>query len=127
MAALVGALLWQRLRARRSVLAVLLLAAAVPGAIGVLVWRGDAPARRDELAEEVQEAVEEIETRAPWPGPVAVVRETDDVRFPLGRYALPTRSTPATPSVELELVGGKLATDCAPDPATQHIVCGDGK
>lgn len=123
--ALAGALLWQRRGARRSALAALLLAAAVPGAVGVLVLRGDAPARRDELADEVEAAVEEIEARAPWPGPVAVVRETDDVRFPLGRYALPTRARPATPAVELELVGSKLDTDCEPNPATRHVVCGD--
>lgn len=124
---LVGAWAWLRPGARRAGLAVLLLVAAAPGLVGVLVLRADAPLRRGELARTVATAVATLETNAPWPGPVAVVREEDDVRFPLGRYAVPSRPAPASPTVELELVGTKLATDCHLDAATRHLVCGDAR
>jgi len=62
-----------------------------------------------------------------WPRTSAqVVREDDDVLFPVGRYALPSRPPLGDAGVHLELRGPSLAPDCRTDEASGHRVCGSG-
>ncbi len=123
--ALVGAFLWLRPGARRLGLFAALLLAAVPGSVVVVALRADAPLRRDALAEQLDDTLDEVQAHAPWPGPpVAVVKEEDDVLFPLGRYALPARPSGVTPAVELELLGHRLDVTCRRGVPARHVVCG---
>jgi hypothetical protein len=54
-----------------------------------------------------------------------VVREDDDVLFPVGRYVLPSRP-PVDAGVLLELRGPSLVTACRTDEGNGHRVCGSG-
>ncbi len=111
-------------RRGRWLLPVLLFAASVPGLMHVLVLRADAPLRRGALARQVEGTLTEIERVAKWPKPVHVARDDDDVLFPLGRYAVPTR-TQAGPGVqELELRGTVLSAQCRGE---QPAVCGEAR
>jgi hypothetical protein len=124
--AVVAAVLLLRRRAFNTLSAALVLA-AVPGALAVLGWRADAPLRRPALSAAVREQLAVLERSAPWPdGGVVVVREDDDVLFPLGRYAVPSRPAPPTPAVKLELRGAVLRSLCVEDAASGHRVCGVG-
>lgn len=107
---------------RPRILFALLAAGALPGAVHVLVLRGDAPLRRGGMAEAVRVTLRDLQNRVPWPGSkVSVVREDDDVLFPLGRYALPSRNTGP---VELELRSGVLGQVCRAE--AQRVICGGG-
>jgi hypothetical protein len=113
------------LKRRPAVVLLVLLVAAIPGLVSLLVLRADAPTRRGGLATVIEARVTELKARARWPsGAVRVVREEDDVWFPLGRYALPGRPTPLGPAVELELVGASLGEGCRDDATSGHVVCG---
>lgn len=85
----------------------LLVLGAVPGLVHVLAFRADAPLARPAFAGLIRQRVDELKARAPWPGQVQVVREEDDVFFPLGRYALPSRPV-VDGGVLLELGSGPL-------------------
>ena len=127
--ALLAALLFLVLlrRHRRGAVLGLLVAGALPGLYCLVVLRGDAPTRRPALAAAIGATLTGLEARAPWPSAkVRVVREDDDVLFPLGRYALPERRTDEGPAVELELRGALLGQGCHEDEATGHVVCGAG-
>lgn len=115
-------------RNARLVLAVL-IAAALPGWYWVTVVRADAPATRAQLGVDITSTLTDLQQQAPWPKvSVQVVREDDDVLFPLGRYALPSRVTPEVgqPAIQLELRGAELGHRCTFDSATHHLVCGAG-
>lgn len=116
-----------RLHTRRGpLLAGLLLLGALPGLWQVLTQRADAPASRGALAGEVREAVAAVQAEVGWPATRArVVREDDDVLFPVGRYALPSRP-PLDAGVQLELRGPSLQAACFTEAATGHRVCGSG-
>lgn len=114
-----------RSRWGRSLLPGALLLTALPGAWCVLVTRADAPPARGALAATVSSSLAEVQASAPWPhGAVRVAHEDDDVLFPLGRYALPSRPEVAAPAVTLELRGASLGVRCAPAPRPGHVVCG---
>lgn len=99
-----------------------LLLAVLPGAVLIFAVRADAPLKRGELAANERSAIEAMHKKAPWPATrVRVVREDDDVVFPLGRYAFPSRPTTDAPQVELELLGTSLSLQCT---GTEHVVCG---
>lgn len=122
--AVVVVLWWLRGQRRGRWLAGLALAAALPGAWCVLVSRADAPLARPAMARRVETALATLEAVAPWPGtPVAIVHEDDDVLFPLGRYAWPARPA-VTSAVRVELRGGSLDVQCAPDVVRGTVVCG---
>lgn len=113
-------------RARGWLLAGLLTLGALPGLWQVLTQRADAPPSRGELAGEVREAVAAVQAEVGWPRTRArVVREDDDVLFPVGRYALPSRP-PLDAGVLLELRGPSLRAACRTEEATGHRVCGSG-
>jgi len=123
--ALALGLLWKRRRV--AVLGLLLLAAA-PGLWALLVLRADAPAKRPGLAATISSTLSELEARGAWPGSaVQVVREDDDVLFPLGRYAIPGRPPRSVPQVELELRGPLLGQGCQQVASTRRVVCGAGE
>lgn len=121
-AALVLTLAWLRGR-RPGWLPALVLLAAVPGVVCVLALRGDAPLRRPGTTAALTATLSALQREAPWPGtPVAIVHEDDDVLFPLGRYAWPSRPALERPAVRLELRGGALNVACVRDAAS--VVCG---
>ncbi len=121
--ALVIALLTLRRRRGTALILGALLVAAVPGAVHVLVMRADAPLKRGGLTTTVTGTLTELQARAPWPGAgVQVVREDDDVLFPLTRYAVPTRASSA--GVMLEVRGSALAAQCREEAGRQ--ICGAG-
>ena len=60
--------------------------------------------------------------RTGWPEPVAVVRDDDDVLFPLGRYAIPTRTALDAGVHTIELRGTRLSVTCR---GYAPIICGD--
>ncbi|MBL8918040.1 MAG: hypothetical protein JNJ54_04195 [Myxococcaceae bacterium] len=116
-----------RTRRARVVLPALLLLAAVPGAFEVLVRRADAPGRRASLATLVRVGLSDLEQVASWPSaPVKVVRDDDDVLFPLARYAWPSRPDGVDGGVEVELRGNVLTTACRGDALAGRTVCGVG-
>jgi hypothetical protein len=113
----------------KAVLAALTLT-ALPGLAWVLVLRADAPAKRGSVAADIASTLEDLRAHAPWPGtPVRIVREDDDVLFPLGRYAMPSRpaSPHPSPEVQLELRGDRLGEPCRTDAASGHVICGAGE
>lgn len=124
--ALVVTVVVLRTRWARVALPALMLLAAVPGAVEVLGRRADAPGRRASLATLVRVGLSDLEQVASWPAtPVKVVRDDDDVLFPLARYAWPSR--PAVDGgVEVELRGSALTTACRRDALTGRTVCGVG-
>lgn len=116
---------WLRDRRPRWLLAATAILAALPGAWCVVALRADAPLARPAMAARVETTLATLEAVAPWPGaPVAIVHEDDDVLFPLGRYAWPTRPAVTAPSTRLELRGGSLDVQCAPDQVRGTVVCG---
>ncbi|MBK7864890.1 MAG: hypothetical protein IPJ65_41095 [Archangiaceae bacterium] len=114
------------LRRRPRWLALLLAASMLPGLWQVVAVRADAVPHRGELARAVRRTLDDVQAKAPWPGPVRVVREDDDVLFPLVRYAVPTRPPVSGPAVELEVRAGPLGAPCGLDPVSGHLVCGAG-
>lgn len=111
-----------RRRNARWLLPAMLLAATGPGLLQVLVLRADAPLRRGALAKQVEGTLTEIERVAKWPKPVHVGRDDDDVLFPLGRYAVPTRTESGPGVQELELRGTVLSARCRGE---QPAICGE--
>lgn len=124
-AAVVIGLFLVRRRARGALLVVLALA-AVPGLVQVLALRADAPVSRVELGRTIATTLADLQQHAPWPvHPVAVVREDDDVMFPLTRYAVPARlEAPPAGAIELETRGARLGVRCRVEGARN--ICGDG-
>lgn len=115
---------WLRGRRPRWLLAALAVVAAAPGAWCVLALRGDAPLKRPAMAARIESSLGTLERQAPWPAtPVAIVHEDDDVLFPLGRYAWPSRPALHAPSARIELRGASLDVECAPDLARGTVVC----
>ncbi len=109
------AFLGLRRRWGRLALGGLLLVGGVAGSIQVLALRADAPLARPGAARPVAESVEALRAAVPWPSPIEVRHEDDDVTFPLGRYAVPTRARSAP--LGLEVRGTKLPLDCRSDEA----------
>ena len=110
---------------RPAVAVVLLLLGAIPGFVHVLALRADAPFTRAVMTESIRTTLGDLQTRVPWPqSRVQVVREEDDVLFPLGRYALPSRPVPDGGAIELELRGGPLGQTCRQE--NQRVICGGG-
>jgi hypothetical protein len=121
------ALGWWRTRLRRPLLGGLLLLGALPGLALVMAQRGDAPPSRGAMAQQVEAAIAAVQLEVGWPRTFAqVVREDDDVLFPVGRYALPSRPPLADAGSLLELRGPSLEAGCRTDEATGHRVCGSG-
>ncbi|MFZ5441274.1 MAG: hypothetical protein ACOZQL_14800 [Myxococcota bacterium] len=116
-----AAVLWRRLP--RWAMAVALGVAALPGLAHVLVLRADAPASRPALATTIASTLEDLQRQAPWPR-VKLVREDDDVLFPLTRYAVPGRAPPVGEAIELETRGARLGVPCRSEGA--RVVCGAG-
>jgi len=104
----------------------LLALAAIPGLVHVLALRADAPLHRGAMAESIRVTLGDLQTRVPWPqSQVNVVHEEDDVLFPLGRYALPSRPVPdGGASIDLELRAGPLGQTCRQEQ--QRVICGGG-
>ena len=102
---------------RPLVLLALLIAGSLPGFVHLLVLRGDAPLKRWGLAGGIAATLDDLQRQVPWPQTqVSVVRE-DDALFPLGRYALPSRTTGP---LELELREGE-GTCRRAEP---RVICG---
>lgn len=94
-------------------LPVILFAPAALGLFHVFVARGDAPASRGATAAPIKSSIEAIQAAAPWPiVPITVVRDEDDVTFPLSRYAVPVRP-PSTIGVQLGVMGSALPLRCS--------------
>jgi hypothetical protein len=102
------------------------LLAALPATLGlweVWVHRLDAPAHRAVPAEVLADSVATLRSAAPWPlVPVEVVKEGDDVTFPLSRYAVPERSAKGA-LLRLEVDGRTLPLSCRDEPGGR-VVCG---
>ncbi len=66
------------------------------------------------MATIIEAQVDDFKTQLPWPtSPVFFVREEDDVLFPLGRYAWPSRPKPqGNPVQEVELGWGPFGQRC---------------
>lgn len=109
-------------RGPRWLAAVVLVLAALPGLSHVLALRADAPLGRGAVAGTIAGTLAELQARAPWPR-VTLVREDDDVMFPLTRYAVPGRA-PVDGGVELETRGAKLGEPCRVEGA--RVICGAG-
>lgn len=98
-------------------LPLILFAPAAFGLGHVFVARGDAPAHRRQIAAPIAKSLEALQTAAPWPiVPISIVREDDDVTFPLSRYAVPTRP-PVDGGVQLSVQGASLPLGCQPSGA----------
>ena len=111
-----------RLLKRPALTVVLLLLAAVPGLIHVVVLRADAPVQRGALAASIATTLSSLQAQVPWPQrQVSVVRE-DDLFFPLGRYALPSRTVGP---IEVELRNGPLGHGCREE--AQRVICGSAR
>jgi hypothetical protein len=115
-------------RTKRAALVVpvMLGLAAAPGLYSLAVQRADAPMNRAALTALVKVGVNDLKAQASWPqASLQVVRDDDDVLFPLARYAWPSR--PAVDGgVAIELRGSTLITACHRDATTDHVVCGVG-
>ncbi|MCU0698983.1 MAG: hypothetical protein MUC96_20970 [Myxococcaceae bacterium] len=113
-----------RSRAPRWVVALVLLAGALPG-LGALGWlRADAPHRRAALASSVTAGLADLARLAP--GPVArtlTVRDDGDVLFPLARYTWPARID-VDGGVLVDLHGSSLTTACRAEPSGLVVSCG---
>lgn len=108
---------------RPAVVAALLVVAAVPGFVHVLALRADAPLQRPAMTEAIGVTLRDLQQRVPWPAQqVKVVREEDDVLFPLGRYALPSRPEVSGAALELELGAGPFGQVCRQQE--QRVTCG---
>lgn len=114
--------LWRR--APRWALVGVLVIAALPGLAHVLLLRADAPASRPAVTSVIAATLAELQRRAPWPK-VKLVREDDDVLFPLTRYAVPGRAPPPPDAIELETRGAKLGEPCRAEGA--RVICGAGR
>lgn len=109
----------------RWLVPVVLMAAVVPGTVGVLWARADAPLRRALLAAKVGATLVTLGTYARGPRSNARVRrEDDDVLFPMMRYLLPARGAGPKPDWELEVRGSRLQPRCTADAASRTVVCG---
>ena len=109
---------------RPAVALVLLGLGAIPGLVHVLALRADAPIHRGVMTSAIRTTLDDLQTRVPWPqSQVKVVHEEDDVLFPLGRYALPSRPEPDG-GLELELRAGPLGQPCRRE--NQRVICGGG-
>lgn len=116
-------------RTKRAALVVpaLLGLAALPGLFALVVRRADAPMNRAALTALVKVGVNDLKAQAAWPqASLQVVRDDDDVLFPLARYAWPSRGA-VDGGVELELRGSALITACHHEAASGHVVCGVGR
>ncbi len=108
---------------RPAIIAGVLAVAAVPGFVHVLALRADAPLQRPALTSAIGTTLRDLQQRAPWPErQVEVVKEEDDVLFPLGRYALPSRPEVSGTAIELELGAGPLGAACRQQDA--RVSCG---
>lgn len=107
--------------ARRPVVAVtLLVLGSLPGLVHVLALRADSPIRRGAMSDSIKVTLGDLQTRVPWPqSQVTVVREEDDVLFPLGRYALPSRTGGP---LELVIGAGPLGQACRQEGL--RVTCG---
>ncbi len=99
-------------RIRCSALGLTLVFAAIPGLVHVLWLRGDAPLLRPHTAQTIHSTLDALQRLAPWPEPIAVTHEDDDVMFPLARYAVPTRSPAHGDARQLETYGATLLQGC---------------
>lgn len=106
-------------------LPVLLLLAAVPGLVHVVALRADAPLARPVLAAKVDQTLDAMQHAVPWPRPVHVAREEDDVLYPFVRYAVPSRSDSAPGVIELEVAGEHLPAKCRVEAPSGRVFCGD--
>lgn len=106
---------------KRPVVAVaLLVLGSLPGLVHVLALRADAPLARGAMTDSIKVTLGDLQTRVPWPqSQVTVVREEDDVLFPLGRYALPSRTGGP---LELVLGTGPVGQGCRQEG--QRVTCG---
>jgi hypothetical protein len=122
-AALVAAILVRR---APKWLPLLLFVPAAFGLFHVFIARGDAPLHRGATATQVSVSLDVLRERAPWPvQSVELVREDDDVTFPLSRYAVPARPPPSPGAVKLEVRGAQLPLHCRDEGA--RVICGDGE
>lgn len=120
-AAVIAVVLAVWLRRFRAAIPVILLLGALPGFVHVFWLRADAPHKRRSLTSQIVSSMAEFARHAPWPRmKVNVVKEDDDVLFPLLRYARPTR--PVTDGgVAMEVSGSSLRVTCSTIPG--RIIC----
>lgn len=117
------ALRFSRVGHRRTLLGLSMALAAIPGWIHVLGKRADAPVRRFATAGRVEHTLSDLKQRLDWPRRSwKMVHEEDDVLFPLGRYALPSRPASSGLSRNVELWHGPLGEACREEAFT--VVCG---
>ncbi len=109
------------------VLPALLLLAAVPGMVHVVGLRADAPLERPVLAAKIEHTLDALQHAAPWPRPVHVAREEDDVLYPFVRYAVPSRSESAPGVIELEVAGEHVPAECRVEAPSGRVFCGDSR
>ncbi|MFT3707042.1 MAG: hypothetical protein QM817_05170 [Archangium sp.] len=122
-AALIAAVL---VRKAPKWLPVLLFVPAAFGLFHVFVARGDAPLHRGAVATQVSTSLDVLKDRAAWPvQSVALLREDDDVTFPLSRYAVPARPPVNATAVQLEVRGTQLPLHCRDE--AQRVICGEGE
>jgi hypothetical protein len=125
------ALVVLRRRQLREVLALVLVAAALPGLRAILEARADAPAQRPWLAADVHDALGPLLESSSSPAtPARLVRNDDGPFAPLFFYAHPVHTLPGDGDVnDQELVDvreGPLRYGCDRDLATKALVCGKG-
>jgi hypothetical protein len=120
LAALVLGLIVLRARGawRRPAVTLALVAGGFAGLIQVALVRADAPVSRWMTVVPIRQSLETLAHLAPWPSPVAFIREEDDVTFPLTRYAVPTRR-PGPAAVTLDVRGSALPITCTPSGQCQ--------
>ncbi len=97
----------------------LLAMAALPGLWVVVAVRADGPVQRLALASTIEGTLSELQSHTPN---ARIVREDDDVLFPLTRYAAPTRHGRTGP--ELEVRGSALKAQCREELG--RVICGAG-
>ncbi len=127
-AAVIVAALTLMLRRARAAMAIrvvsgLLLLGSAPGLIQVFGARADAPLHRPRVAEAVRSTLNTLAAAAPWPAPIEVVREDDDVLFPLGRYAVPVRARSRPQALEVIIRGSRLQLSCSTPHQGEPVVC----
>ena len=97
---------------RAAVVVAVLLIGALPGLVQVLALRADAPFKRGAMTDSIGVTLSDLQRRAPWPSSQAqVIHEEDDVLFPLGRYALPSRPV-VDGGIAVELLAGPVGQPC---------------
>ena len=125
------ALVLLRRRRLREVLAVVLVATALPGLRAILEARADAPSQRKWLAADLHDALDPLLEAPSSPAtPARLVRNDDGPFAPLFFYAHPVHTLPSDGDIKgqeiVDVREGPLRYGCDRDLATKALVCGKG-